>query len=144
MEVPMNHALLFCTLAITYSAAGAEFTVEGTIASTAHLQMPTNVSSKLVSKFRACVSNCNWFIRVERPQDNVSLIAVDVGSDGNRIYSVSYIQQHARNLSELMPLQPRAAAIRPGPRPYVMEEPLVAVVWLAYASEWFFRNAGNG
>jgi hypothetical protein len=115
------------------SMPAAEFSVQGTVVIEGFREVEgSNSPTRVDVGFSVAVSNCHWFIRTERPIPG-GLSATELGTDGGPIYSSSWFSPGNGTGEKFVD-----ATVRPGGRPYVAQDPVISLVWFAYASECYF------
>ena len=131
--------LLFLLLVFAKTASAAiPFEAQGI------LHMEDFVRKRLTdTRFDISVSGCKWFIHIERFANNPGNsnevnTAVDVGSEGDRIYAVIYWSLGTNPIST-----PDGGLVRPGPSPHVFADYTVPYIWLAFASSCYFETAND-
>lgn len=132
-----SQTLTLLLFALTLRCNGA-LHVEGLIHSEAKIKFSPPIETKLTTRFAVTTDNCKWSIRTERPQSNGSTLITEAGSDDpSRVFAVAYIRKPDGTLVT------RAGIVRPGPIPHISEEPIVRILWLAFASSCYFSNRSS-
>ncbi len=130
---------LLCLLiagATSVFGATVRFHAEGEIVSSAKFPLQKGVSSNTVTRFQVDFDSCNWRIRTERKAARYEF-RFDVGSSGSDIFSVTYLRSDT-----LKNWTPSASSARPGPIPFVLGEPMIQLLWVAFVSQCQFPSNG--
>ena len=130
---------LLCLLIASATSVFGEtvrFHAEGEIVSSAKFSLPKGASSNTVTRFQVDFDSCNWRIRTERKAAKYDF-RFDVGTSGSDIFSVTYLRSET-----LTNWVPSASSARPGPIPFVLGDPMIQLLWVAFVSQCHFPSDG--